>query len=610
MKQKLVIKKLYEVCDIVSDSPKEFIGVKKYYSTGAIANDNNPVAEEVTFANRPSRANSYPKLNDVGFAKMKLTNKVILVDSFFKDSIFSTGFCFLRPKQNLNSRYLYHYVISHLFQNIKDSLAGDGIMGGIKNSDVKEIEIPLPSLSEQEFLVSLLDQSKTAIAEVKANTEQNLQNTKELFESYLQRVFENKLHGSKFETLDSLCELIVDCEHKTAPTQETGYPSIRTPNIGKGILLLEGVNRVSEKTYNEWTRRAIPQADDLILAREAPAGNIAVIPENVKVCLGQRTVLIRPKKNKMVSKFLAHLILSKDVQKQLLSHSTGATVEHINMKDIRAFKIYNLSPIEEQQIIVKKLDALSTETKKLETIYQQKLNDLEELKKSVLQKAFAGELKVSLTSEKSFAKVVSLQKLEGISTTDLQAGITAIALTKHIEKQQHHSFHHVKAEKIIHLAEYILNIDLERNPVKDAAGPNDFTHAKKVESRARKAAFYTVYKNGEHYDYRQGNSINTIIQKTNNSLGGKANLLTQIIDILIPMKTQQAEIVATVYAAWNNLILQGNSFTDEEIVLEARENWHTEKLKIPREKFFNAIEWMRKNEVLIPKGNGKIVGIK
>jgi type I restriction enzyme S subunit len=81
------------------------------------------------------------------------------------------------------------------------------------------------------------------------------------------------------------------------------------------------------------------------------------------------------------------------VQEILLSHSTGATVQHINMKDIRAFKIYNLSDLKEQISVVQKLDALKAETKKLEAIYQQKIKDLEELKKSVLQKAFSGELK-------------------------------------------------------------------------------------------------------------------------------------------------------------------------------------------------------------------------
>ena len=295
---------------------------------------------------------------------------------------------YILPNEGIDLDYLNYSLMSVDF---KKYVAGAAIPH-IYFKDYKNEPFLWMPLSEQKQIVSVLDEAFAAIAKAKANAEQNLKNAKELFESYLQGVFENKLHGSKFETLDSLCELIVDCEHKTAPTQETGYPSIRTPNIGKGVLILEGVNRVSEKTYNGWTRRAIPQADDLILAREAPAGNIAVIPENVKVCLGQRTVLIRPKKNKIISKFLAHLILSKDVQEQLLSHSTGATVEHINMKDIRAFKIYNLSPLTEQQTIVQNLEALLTETKKLEVIYNQKINDLEELKKSVLQKAFSGSL--------------------------------------------------------------------------------------------------------------------------------------------------------------------------------------------------------------------------
>jgi type I restriction enzyme S subunit len=100
---------------------------------------------------------------------------------------------------------------------------------------------------------------------------------------------------------------------------------------------------------------------------------------------------------------LAYLILSKEVQEILLSHSTGATVQHINMKDIRAFKIYDLSDLKEQIAVVQKLDSLRAETQKLEAIYQKKIDDLEELKKSILQKAFAGELKTEI---KVFAEQV------------------------------------------------------------------------------------------------------------------------------------------------------------------------------------------------------------
>jgi len=294
--------------------------------------------------------------------------------------------------ESLLPEFLYLFFQTKTYWDTINAGVSGSAQGGFNASKLAELAIPFPQITEQLRIVSMLDEIFASIELAKANVDRNLQNAKELFQSELQAMFVYKLHGIKSESLDRLCELIVDCEHKTAPLQETGYPSIRTPNIGKGELILENVNRVSYETYLNWTRRATPKSGDLILAREAPAGNIAVIPDNLEVCLGQRTVLIRPKNEKFISKYLAYLILSKDVQDKLLSHSTGATVQHVNMKDIRAFKIYNLSSIEEQQQIVQRLDALSDETKKLESKYQAKLDRLEELKKSVLAKAFRGEL--------------------------------------------------------------------------------------------------------------------------------------------------------------------------------------------------------------------------
>jgi type I restriction enzyme S subunit len=136
-------------------------------------------------------------------------------------------------------------------------------------------------------------------------------------------------------TLNDVCEFIVDCLHKTAPIQTEGYPSIRTPNVGRGRLILDGVNRVSQDTYDEWTKRAVPVAGDLILAREAPAGNVAVIKEGQTVCLGQRTVHLRPDGNKVDPDFLCYFLLAPQQQGALLAGETGATAGHVNMRDIR-----------------------------------------------------------------------------------------------------------------------------------------------------------------------------------------------------------------------------------------------------------------------------------
>jgi len=158
-------------------------------------------------------------------------------------------------------------------------------------------------------------------------------------------------------TLNSICEFIVDCEHKTAPLQDEGYPSIRTPNIGRGRLILDGVNRVSEDTYRQWTQRAVPQPGDLILAREAPVGNVAIIPRNLKVCLGQRTVLIRPDKSKVDGNYLVYLLLGDEVQGKIHSLTAGATVAHLNMREIREMELPQLPPLPTQRKIAAILSA-------------------------------------------------------------------------------------------------------------------------------------------------------------------------------------------------------------------------------------------------------------
>ena len=157
--------------------------------------------------------------------------------------------------------------------------------------------------------------------------------------------------------LRDLCELIVDCEHKTAPTQEIGYPSIRTPNVGRGYFILDGVNNVSEEIYRLWTRRAAPVAGDLIMAREAPVGNVAIIPPGLQPCLGQRTLLIRPDRKKVDPAYLTYLLLGEEVQGTIHGLTNGVTVPHLNMEDVRTLPIPPLPLLPVQRRIAGTLSA-------------------------------------------------------------------------------------------------------------------------------------------------------------------------------------------------------------------------------------------------------------
>lgn len=267
-----------------------------------------------------------------------------------------------------------------------------GVKPGINRNDVYALDLQLPPLEEQTRIVAVLDQAFAALDRARANAEANLADATELFDASLRSILQSVAQGTPEHTLTDLTKTVVDCEHKTAPLADQGYPSIRTPNVGKGVLNLEGVNRVSERTYMAWTRRATPEPGDLIMAREAPAGNVAVIPPNLKVCLGQRTLLIKPDRSTTNSEYLAALLLHPQLQERLLAKSAGATVTHVNMSDIRALPVPHLPSLQEQLACAGRIGEVRTKVEQTIGMARRKLRDLSALRQSLLQKAFAGEL--------------------------------------------------------------------------------------------------------------------------------------------------------------------------------------------------------------------------
>ena len=138
-----------------------------------------------------------------------------------------------------------------------------------------------------------------------------------------------------------LCDVseIFDCPHSTVPDEGEGYPLIRTPNVGKGRLILDNVHQVSKETYDIRNKRTVPHENDIIFAREAPAGNAAVITKGQNVCLGQRTVLIRPNQSAVNPHYLVYYLLAPQQQIKLLGYSHGATVGHVNIPDLAKLPI-------------------------------------------------------------------------------------------------------------------------------------------------------------------------------------------------------------------------------------------------------------------------------
>ncbi len=154
-----------------------------------------------------------------------------------------------------------------------------------------------------------------------------------------------------------LCELIVDCVNKTAPSvdYETPYKMIRTPNIKGGRINLTGCRYVEKETFKKWTRRATVDKGDVLLTREAPMGEVGYVDFTDTVFLGQRIMQYRADPQKLDSAFLLYSFLSPDLQYQFRRHdSTGSIVSHIRVPDCSEFEI-SLPSLDKQRKIASTL---------------------------------------------------------------------------------------------------------------------------------------------------------------------------------------------------------------------------------------------------------------
>ena len=253
-----------------------------------------------------------------------------------------------------------------------------------------KIRVKIPPLSEQKRIVAKIEELFSELD----NGVDTLKKTKQQLAGYRQSVLKAAFEGfakSDVGTIQSVCSNIVDCPHSTPRWVEHGKLCLRTTNFRRGYLDLTDKNYVSEAAFKTRNNRLVPEPGDVLYSREGAILGIAcIIPEDTFVCLGQRMMLFRTNE-KMLGRFLMHYLNSPFVTTFVSTKIGGSASPHVNVRDIKVFKV-PVPTIKVQQTVINRIESQLSVSDSIEKAVDAALQQSESMRQSILKKAFEGEL--------------------------------------------------------------------------------------------------------------------------------------------------------------------------------------------------------------------------
>jgi type I restriction enzyme S subunit len=327
--------------------------------------------------------------------------KVAIVPPNIKKGIINQALLKLTPSKNLDIEYLRYWMSSPDFiQRIEENTVGTAIKNVASVKILKEIEVPVPSLQEQQQIVTILDQAFEAIDQAKANIEKNIANAKELFQSKLNAIFSQKGDGWEEKSLGQVCYVLNGYAFKSKEViEESNTQLLRMGNLYKNVLDLNRNPVFYPDSFSEKYKEYLLKEGDLIMSLTGTVdktdyGYTVKVPQvDVNLLLNQRIMKIEVHNSQILNKdYLKNYLLSPDFLTRLYDTSSGTRQANLSSRIILNLNINYPKEIEQQLKVVEQFKKLRIYTSKIENEYIKKLTNLEDLKKSILQKAFAGEL--------------------------------------------------------------------------------------------------------------------------------------------------------------------------------------------------------------------------
>lgn len=527
---------------------------------------------------------------------------------------------------NADSKYVFYNTLTKSYWNWVASESARTGQPGLNLQQMKLYSIPLPpTIKEQQRIANALSDVDTLIA----NLEKLIAKKKNIKQGAMQQLLTGKKRlpgfgldertgssptdekrkachserSAKREVEESsgykMTELgMIPSDWEVKPIKELGLflgggtPSTKNESFWKGnipwissadlndddIEHISMTRFITQEAVNFSATQICPQGTILIITRVG-VGKLALSQQ--KVCTSQDFCNLIPSKEND-SKFLAYALLP--VMKRMSNESQGTSIKGVAVDEIKKVQIIVPSSKAEQTAIANVLSDMDAEIATLET----KLAKYRKLKTGMMQQLLTG--KIRLVDAKPETKSVENNRVVPIA---FKRAVLAAEIAHRLCAEP--TFGHVKMEKMLFLAEKMCELDINSSYHRDAAGPYDNRALHSVDSQLEKQKWFKFIRSdkGNHYiplEKRGGHS-----QYFERYYSECRSVFDSIISTFKTAKTEQCEIVATLYSAWEDFLNQGANPTDDQIVTEVLTNWNESKKRISKERWIKALSWMKEN---------------
>lgn len=398
----------------------------------------------------------------------------------------------------------------------------------------------------------------------------------------------------EWQTVDDVLHVTggVTLGRKLGSRKLLSKPYLRVANVQRGHLELEHIKEV--EVPEDELEKYLLQSGDLLITEGGDwdkVGRTATWRDELPECLHQNHVF---RARAVVSDWeprWAEMYLNSAPAREYFAGSSKQTTNlaSINMTQLRACA-FPLPPLAEQHRIVAKIDQLMALCEQLKTRLTEARQLNEQLASTLVERALA--------DERSQAPAAPDRK---VARTVLAAEITH-------QLHGQRTFGQRKLQKVVYLAEHAARLAaIQGDYLRDAAGPHDRQLMNQVESELRNRQWYEcidretvghayrpLSQAGQHRADYQG-----IWSATERAT------IEQVIELMRGWDTDRCEMTVTLYAAWNDLILEGRTVSDEAILAEVLHNWNDTKLRFSKAKWLEVLAGMRQHELLTPSGFGR-----